>query len=339
MERIAFGKTEMAVSRAGFGMLPLQRVTMEESDRLLRAAFDGGITFFDTARAYTDSEARFGRALSPVRDRLTLATKTQALTAQGFAKDLETSLGWLRTDCIDIYQFHNPPFVPVPGGEDGLYDAALAAKRAGKIRHIAITNHSLERAFEAAQSGLYASVQYPFNHLATKREAELVELCEQKGVGFIAMKAMSGGLISDARLPYAYLGQFPGVVPIWGIQRQGELEEIFRLYEAPPELDEEAVAAIARDRAALAGSFCRSCGYCLPCPVGIPISDANRMTQLLTRSPSAQWLTKAWQEKMSRVEKCTRCGACAKKCPYELKPYETMPEHLEFYREYLKGRG
>ena len=336
MQHFILGRTGLEISRTGFGALPIQRVSFEEADRLLNHALDGGITYIDTARAYTDSEEKIGRAIAHRRGEYVLATKTGAKDAAGFQRDLETSLRLLKTDVIDVYQFHNPGFVPVPGGADGLYDAALKAREAGKIRCISITNHSLERAFEAVHSGLYDTLQYPFNHLATSQEIELVKLCGEKNVGFICMKALSGGLITNARLPFAWLSQFENVVPIWGIQRMWELEEILGFSEHPPVLDDAARAEIEKDRRELAGSFCRSCGYCLPCPAGIPIHNANRMTQLLLRSPWQGWITPEWQAQMKKIEDCIHCGACAKRCPYGLKPYETLRDHLAFYREFVR---
>lgn len=336
MQHFILGRTGLEISRTGFGALPIQRVSFDEAARILNRALDGGITYIDTARAYTDSEAKIGAGIGHRRGEFTLATKTMAKTAEGFERDLEASLRALNTDVIDVYQFHNPDFVPVPGGADGLYDAAVKAREAGRIRFIGITNHSLERAFEAANSGLYDTLQYPFNHLATDREIELVKLCKAKDVGFICMKALSGGLVTDARLPFAWLSQFDNLVPIWGIQRMSELEEILGYCEHPPVMDDELRAGIEKDRRELAGAFCRGCGYCLPCPAGIPINNANRISQLLTRSPWKGWITPEKQAEMEKIEDCIHCGACEKRCPYGLKPYETLPGHLQFYREFVK---
>ena len=336
MRKVTLGRTGLEVTSTAFGCLPIQRISTEEAGILLRRAVEAGITFFDTARAYSDSEMKMGLALADVRKDLIIATKTGAKNAEGLWKDLNESLSNLKTDYIDIYQFHNPPFVPRPGGEDGLYDAAMEAKARGLIRHIGITQHSIELAEEAVQSGLYDTLQYPFNHLASEREVALVKLCEAKNVGFICMKALSGGLVTDASVPFAYLRQFAQVVPIWGFQHGWELENLIDLEQNPPEMGEAMLARIEEDRTAMAGAFCRACGYCLPCPVGIPIANANRMTQLITRSPSAQWMTPEWQADMERIEQCTRCGACHKRCPYGLAPYETLPAHLAFYRAYVK---
>ena len=161
MSYIQLGSTGIFVEKNGFGCLPIQRISKEESARLLHKAVDGGMNYFDTARSYSDSEEKVGYAFKGMRDKVIIATKTHAQTGSELRQHLETSLKNLGTDYIDVYQFHNPAFVPRPGGEDGLYDAALEAKAQGKIRHIAITNHRLPVAHEAVDSGLYSLLQFP----------------------------------------------------------------------------------------------------------------------------------------------------------------------------------
>ena len=264
------------------GALPIQRVSFEEAARLLNRALDAGINYIDTARAYSDSEAKIGAGVGNRRSEFFIATKTHAKTGEALKKDLETSLRELKTDVIDVYQFHNPGFVPVPGGEDGLYDAAVQARREGKIRFIGITQHSIERAFQAVNSGLYDTMEYPFNHLSTERDRELVRLCSEKNVGFVAMKALSGGLVTDARLPFVFLREYANVVPIWGFQKMEELNQIIDMEQNPPVRTDEIDRLIERDRRELSGAFCRSCGI-LPAvsgghqdPAGEPHDAAAR---------------------------------------------------------------
>ena len=338
MTTVTLGKTGIVSPKNAFGALPIQRVTDEEAVAILHRAYEGGMTFFDTARAYSDSEHKLGLAFAGMREKITIATKTGAQNAKDFWRDLETSLATIGTDYIDIYQFHNPAFCPKPGGEDGLYDAMLEAKAQGKIRHIGITNHRLHVAREAVESGLYETLQFPLCYLAAEPDLELVELCRERGVGFIAMKALSGGLITDSAAAYAYLAKFDNVLPIWGIQRMSELEEFLSYFDNPPSMTEEMTATIARDRAEMAGDFCRGCGYCMPCPVGIEINNCARMAQLIRRSPSAGWLTPAAQEKMMRIEQCLECGSCAAKCPYGLDTPALLRRNLADYKNILAGK-
>ena len=337
MNMVRLGKTEIQVSKNGFGALPIQRITKAEAVYLLQKAFYHGINYFDTARAYFDSEEKLGAAFPYVREKLIISTKTAAQDTKGFWADLEESLRKLGTDYIDIYQFHNPAFCPKPGDESGLYDAALKAKEEGKIRHIGITNHRLAVAKEAIASGLYETLQFPFSYLASKEEFQLVETCKEADMGFIAMKALSGGLIHNSACAYAFMNQpqFAHVAPIWGIQKEKELDEFLAHAACPPVLDEELKGQIQKDIQQLSGDFCRGCGYCMPCPAGIEINNCARMSLMLRRAPQADWLSKEWQEKMAKIEGCLHCNACMKKCPYGLNTPELLAKNYEDYKTFL----
>ena len=337
MAKVVLGSTGITVEKNAFGALPIQRISKEEAVKLLRRAYDHGVTFYDTARYYTDSEEKLGEAFYGMREKVYIATKTGASDAEGFWKDLSVSLEKLQTDYIDLYQFHNPSFCPKPGDGSGLYEAMLEAKDKGMIRHIGITNHRLRVAEEAVESGLYETLQFPFCYLATEKDLELVGKCEKAGMGFIAMKALSGGLITDSAAAYAYLAQFDNVLPIWGIQRESELEEFLSYISAPPVMTEEIQALIHRDREELSGEFCRGCGYCMPCPAGIEIHNCARMSLLLRRSPSALQLTEEVQEKMKKIETCLHCNQCRSKCPYELDTPALLEKNYEDYQRVLAG--
>ena len=334
MQTVRLGRTGLVVSKNGFGALPVQRVGMEEAKRILRLAYEGGINYFDTARFYTDSEEKIGAALSDVRDKIIISSKTMRTEVEGFWRELKYSLSLLKTDYIDIYQFHNPPFCPKPGDGTGLYEAMLEAKAKGMIRHIGITSHKLSIAEEAVKSGLYETLQFPFSYLASEKEEALVRLCEEHDVGFICMKALAGGLITRSDVAYAYLADYP-VAPIWGIQRESELREFLSYNDNPPELNEERLAYIQKEREELAGEFCRGCGYCMPCPVGIEINNCARMSLLLRRAPTAASLTPETQAKMKKIEDCINCGKCKSKCPYGLDTPALLKRNYEDYKTFL----
>ena len=271
MDMVTLGSTGITVNKNGFGALPIQRISQEDAVYLARKAYRAGIRFFDTARAYSDSEEKLGAAFEGMREKVFISTKTMAKDVEGFWKDLETSLSLLKTDYIDIYQFHNPSFCPKPGDGTGLYEAMLEAKAQGKIRHIGITNHRMSVAEEIIESGLYETLQFPFCYLASEKDIELVNLCKEKNVGFICMKALSGGLITRSDAAYAYLAQYENTLPIWGVQREKELDEFLSYNDNPPVMTDELAAFIEKEHESLAGDFCRGCGYCMPCPKGINI--------------------------------------------------------------------
>ena len=315
MQKVKLGRSGLVVPRNGFGALPIQRIPLEAAVKLIRRALDGGMYYFDTARFYTDSEEKLGVALEGRRHEVIISTKTGATTVEGFWKDLETSLRLLQTDYVDLYQFHNLPFCPKPGDGSGLYEAMLEAQQQGKVRHIGITNHRQRVALEAIESGLYETLQYPFSYLATEADLDIVEKCLQHDMGFICMKGLSGGLITHSATAYAWLAQYE-VAPIWGIQKESELDEWLSYQDNPPVLTDEMRAQIEKDRRELCGEFCRGCGYCQPCTVGIQIQDCNRMSLFLQRAPHSVYVTDAWRREMDKIDDCVHCDLCKTRCPY-----------------------
>lgn len=328
----------ITVPQNAFGALPIQRVDKETAVRLLHKARDGGMRFFDTARAYSDSEEKLGLAFGGQWDGIYLATKTEARTPEAFWKDLDTSLHLLKIDCIDLYQLHCVPQCYRPGDGTGMYECMLEAKRQGKIRHIGITAHKIGVAEEIVASGLYETLQFPFSYLSSERERALADKCKAAGMALIAMKALAGGLITDSAAAFAYIAQFDNVIPIWGIQRESELDEWLAFFEQPAGLNDALRASIEKDRAELTGNFCRGCGYCVAtCPAHIQINQCARMSLMLRRAPSAGWLSEEMQAEMRKIESCISCGVCKTKCPYELDTPALLRKNYEDYKRVLAG--
>ncbi|WP_298523500.1 aldo/keto reductase [uncultured Methanobrevibacter sp.] len=330
------GKTNLEVNKNGFGALPIQRCNMDEAVEILKKAYDNGINFYDTAHFYTDSEEKMGNAFEDIpREKIYLASKTGAETVDDFWSDLETSLESLKTDYLDLYQFHNISFVPKE--DDGLYKAMLEAKKKGMVRHIGITTHKITFAHEAIESGLYETLQYPFSYLSGDEEIELVNKCKDLDVGFIAMKAMGGGLITNSKASFAFLNQFDNVLPIWGIQKISELDE-FLSYDENTILNDDLMSLIENDKMELGENFCRGCGYCMPCPEGIKINICARMSLWVRRFPTEPHLTEEWQKTMAETENCIECCSCVDNCPYELDIPRLLKENYEDYKNILSGK-
>ena len=337
MKTLTLGRTGITTPQNAFGALPIQRVEKAEAVKLLRKAYDGGMTYFDTARAYTDSEEKMGAAFEGMRDKIFIATKTHAQDAKTFWEHLETSLTNLKTDHLDLYQLHCVPKCYKPDDGSGLYEAMLKAKEQGKILHIGITAHKIGVAEEIVESGLYETLQFPFSYLSTDRDIALVKKCEEAGMGFIAMKGLSGGLLTNSKACMAFMSQYPAL-PIWGIQRDAELDEWLSFFEEEVVMTEELKAVIDKDRAELLGDFCRGCGYCSPCTVDIQINTCARMSQLIRRAPSATWMSEKWQAEMMKIEDCVECGECKTRCPYELDIPNLLRKNLADYKEILAGK-
>ncbi|WP_303857229.1 aldo/keto reductase [Aminicella lysinilytica] len=335
MSKVRLGKSEIVSEKNGFGVLPIQRISFDEAEKLILKAYDAGITYFDTARFYTDSEQKLGRALKGKRHHVTIATKTMCNTTDEFWAQLDQSLTDLNTDYIDLYQFHNPDFCPKPGDGSGLYEAMLEAKKQGKILHIGITNHRLAIADEAVESGLYETMQFPFSYLASPEDLALAEKCRDHDMGFIAMKALSGGLITRADVAYAFCDKYDYVLPIWGVQKMSELDDFLACAKNPPVYDGAMEAFVAKEREQLAGDFCRGCGYCLPCPQGINIPDCARMSLLIRRAPVELYMNDDYQAQMQQVKECIHCDQCKGRCPYGLDTPALLEKNLKDYEQQL----
>ena len=332
MNTIRLGRSELMVTKTAFGALPIQRISTAEAVKLVRRAYEGGINYFDTANMYTDSEEKLGLALKDVREKVIISTKSAATDKQGAMAHIEQSLRHL--GYIDLFQFHNPAVLPDISDPNGAFAAALEMKEKGYIRHIGITNHRHHIAKAAIASGNFETLQFPFCYLATDVDLELVELCKQADMGFIAMKGLSGGLLNNAAACHAFMQQYENVVPIWGVQRMEELEQWLSLAETSGAMTEELKAVIEKDRKELAGSFCRGCGYCMPCPAGIEINNSARMNMLLRRAPYRPYLTDEWYEKMHRIENCIHCDSCKSRCPYGLDTPALLQYMLKDYDEF-----
>lgn len=339
MRKIRLGKTELMVSSTAMGCLPVQRCDEEYAVKLLQAAYDGGINYFDTANAYTDSEKKIGLALSDVRDKIIISTKSAAKDRDGVLSHIENSLRMMKTDHIDLFQFHQVTEVPDPDDPNGAYAGALIAKERGWIDHIGVTSHRVNIAEDCIASGLFETLQFPFSYISNDRDLALAEKCKEADMGYIAMKGLAGGLLNNARACYAFMKGYDNVVPIWGIQKMEELEQWLALSREDPDMDPELDSFIRKDRQELSGSFCRSCGYCMPCPAGIEIYNCARMNMLLRRSLWQQYMTDEWREKMEKINDCIGCRSCASRCPYQLDTPNLLKYMLKDYREFYEAHN
>ncbi len=339
MKNVVLGSTGIVVSQNAFGALPIQRVNLQEAVKIIRMAYDGGMRYFDTARAYSDSEEKLGVAFDGYVNRkdVYIATKTMAKTPQDFWDQLNTSLSLLKTDYIDVYQFHCAGQVYKPNDGTGMYECMLEAKKQGKIHHIGITAHKWEVAKEAIESDLYETLQFPFSYLSGDIELKLVELCEQHNMGFIAMKGLAGGLITQSKPAMAFMSKYNNVLPIWGIQKEKELKEWLAFFNEEVVFNDEIEKFIESERKELVHEFCRGCGYCMPCPAGIMINQCARMSLMLRRAPSKAWLSENMQKEMFKIEGCLHCNRCVARCPYELNTPALLKKNLEDYKKVLSG--
>lgn len=242
MDYILLGKTNLLVSRTALGAMALANVPGDDAAaKVINLAYESGVNFFDTARSTEESERRLGKALhGSIRKDIFIATKTRARDSVSLAEDIDQSLTTLETDYIDLYQLDNPPSLPDFVGSDGIVDTLLKFRAKGVIHHFGIATESLEIARAALYSSVdWETIQFPFNILCGSDIEELSRDCEQKNIGFIGMKPLSGGVISNIPLALGYIRRFENVIPVWGVHNDEELRQILYFAENPPRIDEQ----------------------------------------------------------------------------------------------------
>ena len=335
MEEIRLGRTEMMVSRVGFGGIPIQRLSENEAVNVVRRCLDLGITFLDSSHVYTTSEERIGKAIAGRRESIVLSTRTPSRTRNGATSDLNLSLERLGTDYIDLYHIHGVnnlddlKTILAPGGSMA---TVREAKRAAVVKHIGLTTHSLDVAKEAVKSGYFETVMVALNFVNDVAANELLPLAKEHDVGVIAMKPLAGGMLDNVTLAFKYLMGFPDVLPLVGIDKTEYIEEIVRIVEAPWSMSETEQYEMARVKAELGTRFCRNCDYCQPCPEEIRISFVLHARSAVKRYPPEQIFTGIVGEMMEKVANCIECGECEEKCPYGLPIREMLKEEASWYQ-------
>lgn len=335
MQYVTLGKTGLTISRLGFGGIPIQRVDAATTTQLVKAMAEKGINYIDTARGYTVSESYLGEALEGLRDKFVLATKSMARTKDAMAKDIDISLGNLRTDYIDLYQVHNPGMkdldtVTAPGGA---LEALLEAKEAGKIGHIGLTAHSVEVFEKALTFPWVETIMFPYNIVESQGE-ELIAKCKEQNVGFIAMKPLAGGAIEDGSIAVRYICSNPNVtVVIPGMYDLKEIDQNLAAAENEAPLTEEELEKIAEVKKQLSGNFCRRCNYCAPCTVGINIPSVFLFQGYLDRYGLGDWAKDRYASMAVKASACVECGVCETRCPYNLPIREMLKVAAEKFGE------
>lgn len=331
MEYRILGKTGLRVSRLGLGGIPIQRIDAEGTKTLVHEMAEMGVNYIDTARGYTVSEEYLGYALEGIRDQFVLATKSMAATKANMAADIEKSLHNLRTDYIDLYQFHNPSMAALdeiiaPGGA---LEAMLEAKQAGKIGHIGATAHSVEVFARLLELPWVETIMFPYNIVENQAQT-LIDRCAEKNIGFICMKPLAGGAIEDGLLALRYIAANPNVTEI--IPGMADLRELTQNAQAISDtspLTGEEEAAMQRIRDSLGTQFCRRCNYCAPCAVGISIPSAFLFEGYLSRYGLESWARGRYQAMAHTASECIACGQCETRCPYHLPIRDMMKRTAE----------
>lgn len=335
MDYVTLGKTGLKISRLGFGGIPIQRVDAAVTRELVKAMAEKGINYIDTARGYTVSESYLGEALEGLRDKFVLATKSMARTKEAMAADVETSLKNLRTDYIDLYQIHNPTVDQLDQvvAEGGALEALMEAKAAGKVGHLGVTAHSLEVFEKALGMDWVETIMFPYNIVENQGE-DLMKRCTEQNVGFITMKPLAGGAIEDATLAIRYICANQDVsVVIPGMFDLKEIDQNLAAAEDKSPLTEAELAKMQEIKEQLGSNFCRRCNYCAPCTVGIGIPNVFLFQGYLDRYGLGDWAKERYAAMPVKASACIGCGACEKRCPYNLPIRDMLKDAAQKFGE------
>jgi uncharacterized protein len=336
MRHVILGKTGLEISEVGFGGIPIIRLSTAEAVTVLQRAFDRGITLFDTANMYLDSEEKMGLAFEGLRSKIVLASKTFKRDRAGAEADIDLSLQRLRTDYVDLYQIHQLSMendYQTVTGPDGALEALFRARQAGKIRHIGVTSHSIEMAVKLVRTGLFSTVQFPFNFIESRPIVELHPVARQEKMGILAMKPFGGGVLDSAELCFKFLRQFSDVVPLPGFDAVEQVDQIAAICETENAVSPANRAAMDKYRTELGQQFCRRCEYCQPCEQGVMITPAMNYP-IIARRMSGATAAKFSAKPMESVKNCIVCGECVTRCPYSLPIPEMLQKHLALYEQH-----
>lgn len=313
------GSTNIKISRVGFGGIPIQRITQEDTNLVINELINQGINFIDSARGYTISEEYIGNAIEGKRDKFVLATKSMSRTYDAMIEDVNISLKNFKTEYIDLYQLHNVK----PDEYDNIFDdsmaykALLKCKEEGKIKHIGITSHSIDTINKAVYSGKFDTIQFPYNIVEDQAD-EIFKEANKRNIGVIVMKPLAGGAIDNAKLAIKYILSKDYIdVVIPGMDSVEQVIENASVLNNLYITNEENVE-IKNIIDKLGNRFCRRCEYCMPCPVGINIPMNFLLEGYYSRYSLKEWSKDRYKSLNIKASDCIECGKCESKCPYEL---------------------
>ena len=337
MKKRKMGKTGFEISEIGMGCIQITRLERKESTRLIREVVDLGINWFDTAQAYSDSEERLGEALSGIRNSVHIITKSGAKEPDKLRTHIEESLSKLQTDYIDVFFFHGAGAVETPGFDEpgGLLEVAESFVRQGKIRHLGFSSHKPVTALKALEYDQLKVAMVPSNFISREFiDGDFMTKALENDVAVLAMKPFGGGRLEAPGSCLRFLKTYPNLIPCIGVEKVEEMVDNIRIWEGNEPFSKEDEKIVEDQRLLLGDKFCRMCGYCMPCPQGIPIPQINMLKVLGKQMPRDKFVTEKRDEDVAKVDLCTECRLCVAKCPYDLEIPAMLVENAALYREF-----
>jgi predicted aldo/keto reductase-like oxidoreductase len=333
-----FGKMGYNVSALGFGAMNLPGVPFEQAKAALNYALDRGINYIDTAAAYRNSEEIIGNSISHRREEFFLATKTAERDYASAKAEIERSLVKMKTDHVDLLQIHYVNYVQEFKqimDDGGAYEAALEAKREGKVRHIGLTGHRPELLAKWISKGQFDQVLFHLNLAQPFANDELIPALNAQHMGKVAMKPLSGGFISPVEKAMRYPYSQDIHVIISGMVSVDEVKQNLAALER--EVEEAERLELEQLAEELGGHNCRRCNYC-SCPLDIPIPDvmiSSKVRDTLGLLPRGESFYQKHKHKLiscADYEPCKETPLCEQKCPYHLPMQKVIQESVSYFK-------
>jgi len=333
MEKVRLGKTNLIVTKLGWGGIPIQRPGEREAVSVIRAVIEMGVDLLDTARAYTNSEHRIGLALQRTDRPVILSSKSLVRTAKIY-NEVHESLKQMKVKKVNIYHLHGVSDfedyekVMAPGGA---YEGLMRARDEGLVDHIGITSHNFNVLERAIGDGSFDVIMACYSFLEPDAAQKVFPLAKEKDIGMLAMKPFSGGVIEEAGPALRFVLSTANIVPIPGSETLEKARENWKIFTEGGSLtdkDKERIEAIKKE---FNRQFCRRCDYCQPCTEKINIQFAVGLKTIVKRfGPHVQEL-KWMMDLIEKARNCSECGECLPRCPYQLPIPDMIKENLAWF--------
>jgi hypothetical protein len=344
-----YGQTGKKVSLLGFGGMRFKDIdNHEECVRLMTAAAEGGINYFDTAPGYfeTKSETVYGKGFAEMRRRglpYFCATKTFESSESGIRREIEAQLKRLNIDTIDFY--HIWCITSLESWENrkknGILQTFRKLKDEGLIKHICISSHLIKNEIkELLMEGIFEGVLFGYSAYNFNTRQEAFDAIREKKLGAVVMNPLGGGVIPQHPELFKFIRRenestvVAALRILWdhneitntlvGFDTVEHLNEALQAMESYKPRTQAELEEVKSKASASFEGICTGCAYCIAdngskCPVNIPIPyymDAynHELLNASSHDPIGERLKWHWSLDRKGAAKCTSCGLCEKAC-------------------------
>ena len=340
MKKMIIGNTGIEAVRLAMGGIPLQRVSEEDAIEVVRYVVEKGIDFIDTARMYSTSESRIGKALKQADKKVTVSSKSIIRTSDGIRGEIEKSLKELQLDHIDFYHCHSvasdEDYKRVTAS-DGALNGLRKAKEEGLIGHIGISSYNIDVLEKAVDDNLFETIMVCLSIIEPVALKSVIPKAMEKKTGVLTMKPFSGGVIGIPELALRWAFSFPDLLIIAGMEQREYVDKNWEIFEGDYNFTDEEKKQIIALNKEFEEKFCHRCGYCEPCTVEIPIYKILSIKNMVKVKGKDILTSPDFEHVLERAKNCIQCGDCLIRCPFNL-PIPFMMKECVKWADYERSK-